>query len=318
MADRWEPRRIAVLGATGLTGSGIVQQLAQCDFCDEVVMFDLKADLLTAHAIDIREAQIVTKSTGATVTVGDLDRVADIAPVDLVVVAASLPEVPDGSRDVFLQGNIGVLRALSPAITHLAGSDGLVMIVTNPADVLATCLPALIDIAPARVFGYCLNDTVRFTAAIARELGVNPSEVDALVAGEHGDGQVPLYSRILVSGQPARLSDDQRRRIDEDVRGWFRRWSDLRPGRSSGWTTPVGSLATIRALAAGTPVPVAVWAESIPDFHPAHVTLNAIVQDGTVVPLPLDYCTEQERDQIAEASRAIARKTDAAGSVPTA
>lgn len=309
MTQSWTPRRAAVLGASGLTGAGIAHQFSLSDEFDEIVLFDLKQNVLQAHAIDMREAQIVTGRTRAQLIVSSLDRAAEHEPVDLVVVAASLPETPDGTREAFLAGNLGVLRALTPAIEALAGDSGLVLIVTNPSDVLATSLAELTDIDPRRIFGYCINDSVRFTAAIARELDVSPERVDALVIGEHGDGQVMVWSGVRLDGEPAALTPEQRDRIDADARGWFRRWSDLKPGRSSGWTTPLGTARTVAALAAGTPVPVAVWVEADDDAASgSHTTLLATVEDGVVTPTPLTYVDDDERRAMMGASAAIARK----------
>lgn len=314
MTQEWSPRRVAILGASGLTGAGLAHQLSLSDQVDEILMLDLKTNVLQAHAIDMREAQIVAGRARAALTVVSLGEAADQNPVDLVVFAASLPETPDGSREAFLEGNLGVLRAVQPAISALAGERGLVMILTNPADVLATCLAQMSDIAPARIFGYCLNDSVRFTAAIARELHIAPTRIDALVVGEHGDGQVPVWSGIRLDGASLVLTDEQRSRIDDDVRGWFRRWSELRPGRSSGWTTPLGSARTIAGLAADEPMPVAVWR---PDaaVGGSHTTLLAVVRDGAVVPTPLDYLDAAERASVDDASAALADKARRAGTL---
>lgn len=307
MTQTWSPRRVAILGASGLTGAGLAHQLSLSDDYDEILLFDLKENVLQAHAIDMREAQIVTGHTRARLVVVPLDRAADQEPVDLVVFAASLPETPDGTREAFLQGNLGVLDAVRPAIEALAGETGLVMIVTNPADVLATCLAHTSGIHPARIFGYCLNDSARFIAAISRELQVDPGRLDALVIGEHGDGQVLVWSGVTLDGAPLVLDAAQRARIDADARGWFRRWSDLRPGRSSGWTTPVGSARTIAQLAAGEPVPVAVWRRD-GDGNDSHTTLLAVVRDGQVAPTPMDYLDDAERAAVDEASAALADK----------
>ncbi len=314
MTQTWSPRRVAILGASGLTGAGLAHQLSLSDAYEEILLSDLKDNVLQAHAIDMREAQIVDGRTRARLTIVPLEEAAAQSPVDLVVFAASLPETPGGSREAFLEGNLGVLRAAQPALAALAGETGLVMILTNPADVLATCLAQLSDIAPERIFGYCLNDSVRLTAAIARDLQVDPARIDALVVGEHGDGQVPVWSGIRLDGSPLSLTDDQRSRIDADARGWFRRWSDLRPGRSSGWTTPLGSARTIAGLAAGEPMPVAVWRRDT-EGNDSHTTLLAVVRDGAVVPAPLDYLDDAERAAVDEASAALADKVARAGAL---
>lgn len=307
MTQNWSPRRVAILGASGLTGAGLAHQLSLTDEFDEIVLFDLKENVLQAHAIDMREAQIVAGRTRARLVVVPLADAVDQEPVDLVVFAASLPETPDGTREAFLQGNLGVLEAVRPAITALAGETGLVMIVTNPADVLATCLADSSDIHPSRIFGYCLNDSARFIAAISRELEVDPGRIEALVVGEHGDGQVLVWSGVRLDGEPLLLGDEQRARIDADARGWFRRWSDLRPGRSSGWTTPLGSARTIAGLAAGEPMPVAVWRRDA-EGNDSHTTLLSVVRDGAVVPTPLDYLDDAERAAADDASTALAAK----------
>ncbi|MDR6144073.1 malate dehydrogenase [Microbacterium foliorum] len=307
--SEWKPRRIAILGASGLTGSGLAHQLAQADISDEVVLFDLKRNVLEAHAIDMREAQLVTEHASTVISLGDLDDVSATGTVDLVVVAASLPEVPGGTRAAFLDGNLGVLRALIPAISTLAGDRGLVMMLTNPADVLATCLSELSSIAPGRIFGYCLNDSVRFAAAVGRELGVSGTEVEALVFGEHGDGQVPLYSRLRVSGQTFTPTGDQRARIDADVKGWFARWSELKPGRSSGWTTPVGARETIERLAAGIPVPVALWTGEVESLNDAHITMLGIAGEHSVGVFEVEIDTE-EANAVARSVASIRAQVD--------
>ena len=312
MTHGWTPRRIAILGASGLTGSGLALQLALADAYDEIVLFDLKMNVLESHAIDMREAQIVEGRTRTRLVVGSLDDVQGHDPVDLVVFAASLPETPEGSREAFLEGNLGVMRSLLPAITHLAGARGLVLVLTNPSDVLATCLALESEIAPARIFGYSLNDSVRFISAIARELEISPGRIDALVVGEHGDGQVPAWGSVRIDGDPVTVTAQQRERIDADARGWFRRWSQLRPGRSSGWTTPLGSARTVAHLAAGTPVPVAVWRDSAG----AHATLRAEIRNGHVVPIPHDDLDDAEIAAVDEAFAAVAEKARRASTLP--
>lgn len=305
----WTPRRVAILGASGLTGSGLAFQLAHSHLSEELILVDLAENLMQAHAIDIHESQVVTGSTSTKLTVASMDDLAAHGEVDLVVVTASRPETPAGDRSDFLAGNLEVMQALAASIRLLAGDSGLVMVLTNPAEVLTTAVATLTGLEPQRVFGYCLNDSIRLRAAIARELDVDPKDVEALVFGEHGDGQVPMYSRVRVAGVPAVLTPEQKKRIDADARGWFRRWSDLRPGRSSGWTTPVGSLQTIRRLANGDTVPAASWAGNEDDLPAVHVTLPSTVRDGRVVPVRAEMFGDELAD-VRAAAAALARRAE--------
>ena len=264
------PARVGILGAAGLVGSGVAAALATSGRCRELHLLDPKADLLRAHAIDIAEAQLATGDATTTLTVVE----AESAPaVDLVVVAASAPETPNGDRRDFLTANLHLLRALLPTVTRMAGARGVVLLLSNPVDVLADALYRLSGIPPERIVGYSLNDSLRFRMALGRELGVHPSRIEAWVLGEHGAGQVPVFSRISVDGRPTALAPDARERVRTDVDGWFARWSALRPGRSSGWTTPVGTMRTIAALASGAVHPASVWTGGVAALPPTFVTL---------------------------------------------
>src|SRR5680860_151492 len=97
------PASVAVIGAAGLIGAGVVERLAMEAITDTVYMTDLRDNVLHAHAIDIAEAQILGGNTRARLVVGPP---ADGSPVDLVIVAASAPETPDGDRRDFLRANL--------------------------------------------------------------------------------------------------------------------------------------------------------------------------------------------------------------------
>jgi malate/lactate dehydrogenase len=266
------PGSVAILGAAGLIGSGVAAALATPGACRRLYLVDPRANLLQAHAIDIGEAQLV--SGGATTSLVPC-AADDVPEVDLTVVAASAPETPNGDRKDFLAANLRLLRQLVPTVRRAAGTRGVVLLLSNPVDVLAEALHRLADLEPERIVGYSLNDSVRFRLAVGRELGVSPDRVDAWVLGEHGTGQVPLFSRIRVDGEPVELAPEARARVRADVDGWFARWSALEPGRSSGWTTAAGTLATIAALGSGQVHPASVWTGGHAGLPATFVTLPA-------------------------------------------
>jgi len=82
-------------------------------------------------------------------------------------------------------------------------------------------LPDIEQLAGARdrIVGYSLNDSIRFRAAIGRELDVAPERIAGLVLGEHGDGQVSLFSDVTLDENPVVLDADQRDRITADING---------------------------------------------------------------------------------------------------
>jgi malate dehydrogenase len=131
--------------------------------------------------------------------------------------------------------------------------DAVVLVATNPIDVFTYVFAHLADLPPERVIGYSWNDSLRLRWAVAAVLGVPVPDVEALVLGEHGDGQVPLFDRVTVRSQPVVLTPEQRGGVEEAVRGWFTTYQGLQSGRTSGWTSAVGIGEIVRAIASASP-----------------------------------------------------------------
>jgi malate/lactate dehydrogenase len=274
------PRSIAVIGAAGLIGSGVVYQLALAGVGNTIQLVDVKENIARAHAIDISEAQVLAGVTAPRLNVVNPAATDSWEEVDVVIVAASAPEVPGGDRRDFLAANLRLLRLLAPTIERLSGNDGIVLLLSNPVDVLAECLRRITAISPDRILGYSINDSVRFQASVARELGIEPHRVRAQVLGEHGKGQVPCFSSLRVDGAPVALSASQQEHIREDIDGWFHRWSALEPGRSSGWTTPLGVVRMIGMMARGETFPAAAWTAGARGFDEAFIALPVTMSSG--------------------------------------
>jgi malate/lactate dehydrogenase len=274
------PRSIAVIGAAGLIGSGVVYQLALAGVGNTIQLVDVKENVARAHAIDISEAQILAGVRAPQLSVVNPAAADSFDEVDVVIMAASAPEVPGGDRRDFLAANLHLLRLLAPTIEKLSGKEGIVLLLSNPVDVLAECLHRIADINPDRILGYSINDSVRFQAAVAREIGIEPHRVRAQVLGEHGKGQVPCFSSVQVDGAPIAFSAAQQEHIREDIDGWFQRWSALEPGRSSGWTTSLGVVGMIGMMARGETFPAAAWTAGAQGLDEAFIALPVTMSSG--------------------------------------
>jgi malate/lactate dehydrogenase len=228
--------------------------------------------------MDLRDLQAFLGSSHPALHVKD--RLADAPVADLTILALAAAEQPSDDRRSYLSANLASLRRVAPEIARIASSAGTVLVLSNPVDVLATCLWRLTDIDPRRIVGYSLNDTVRFRGAVARVLGVDTVRVDAYVLGEHGGLQVPLLSAVRVDGDPVPLRDEQRKAVLNDITTWFKRWNRLKSGRSSAWMTPVGCLHLIEAMAGHGVVPASVWAGSELDLTQCYITLLARLGPG--------------------------------------
>lgn len=304
------PRSVAIVGAAGLIGAGVAHQLALSGLSRDIYLLDVHANLVRAHAIDMAEAQLVAGQTAA--ALHPVTAAADVPAVDLVIVAASAPETPEGDRRHFLANNLALLRTLAPEITRMAGTTGCVLLLSNPVDILCGILQRLTALAPQRIIGYSLNDSIRLRMALGRELGVMPDRLDAVVLGEHGAGQVPIFSRLTLDGQPLTLSPEAEARVRADADGWFARWSALKPGRSSGWTTPLGTLANIRAMVQGEVFPCSVSTFDQPGLNDAFITLPARL--GPEGRRAIERWTLDEREQqgLRRAADAVASAIESA------
>lgn len=294
------PREISIIGAAGMVGSSVAAQLVLAGVGQNIYLQDQKHNVLESHWIDLNDTQALLAQDVPKLHLGEPPS----GEVDLVIVAASMAEVPDGDRRAFLAGNTQILSSLADQLQEQAGKNGTIMLLSNPVDVLADWFCAEFSFDEHRLIGYALNDTARFQLALAHELEVPVSQVEAVVYGEHGRGQVPILSSVRVHGQPRALTAAGRERVLADVEGWFARWSSLRSGRSSGWATGAGVVRLIQQLAAGERVVTTASTADIPDLERTFMALPVQRVEGTVT-VERPSVNDSEFAQLINASHAI-------------
>ncbi|MGC2289807.1 MAG: malate dehydrogenase [Thermoplasmata archaeon] len=191
-------QKVAVLGA-GNVGGSLAQRLAEMDLAKEVVLVDIIDGLPQGKALDIQEsAPIIGFSTRVTGSIS-LEAIRDS---DLVIETAGLARKPGMSRSDLLTKNADILRGHATAVRSFA-PDSVVLVVTNPVDVMTYWFRKVCGLPAARVFGESGTlDTARFRTFVALELGVAPRDVTGFVLGTHGDTMVPILSLSSVSGVP--------------------------------------------------------------------------------------------------------------------
>ncbi len=191
-------QKISVLGA-GNVGGSLAQRLAEMDLAGEVVLVDIIDGLPQGKALDIQEsAPILGFSTRVT---GSLNLEA-LRGSDLVIETAGLARKPGMSRSDLLSKNAEILRGHAAAVKSFA-PQAVVLVVTNPVDVMTYWFRKVCGLPPAHVFGESGTlDTARFRTFVALELGVAPRDVTSFVLGTHGDTMVPILSLSSVSGVP--------------------------------------------------------------------------------------------------------------------
>jgi L-lactate dehydrogenase len=190
--------RVAVVGS-GKVGSTFAYTLLLSGLASEIVLVDADARRAEGEAMDLNHA--VPFTTPARITPGSLEDVADSA---VVVMAAGVGQQPGETRLDLLRRNVAVFRELVPRIAEI-NPHGILLVATNPVDVLSYVSWKLSGLASERVIGSgTILDTARFRYLLSQHFGVDPRSLHAYIVGEHGDSEVPVWSLANISGMRLR------------------------------------------------------------------------------------------------------------------
>jgi L-lactate dehydrogenase len=186
--------KVAIIGA-GHVGATFAYALLLSGMAVDVVLVDKDAARARSEALDLSHA--LPFRVPARVRAGEVD---DAAGSDIVVIAAG-PNQRRGETRLDLAGrNAIVVRDVASAI-GAASPDAIIVVATNPVDVMARLAQDSSGFAPERVIGSgTILDTARLKHLIGKHFGIDPRSVDAHMIGEHGDSAVPLWSLARVGG----------------------------------------------------------------------------------------------------------------------
>jgi malate dehydrogenase len=189
--------QVAIIGA-GNVGSTLGQRIVEKNIAD-VILLDIEAGRPQGLALDLMEARGVEAHDRIITGTADY---ADTQGSDIIVITAGLSRKPGMSREDLLKVNAQIIAD----VTHQAiaqSPDAILIVVTNPLDVMTYLAWQASGLPPERVVGMAgVLDAARFETFIALELKVSISNVHAMVLGGHGDLMVPLPQYSSVSGIP--------------------------------------------------------------------------------------------------------------------
>jgi len=190
-------RQVAIIG-TGWVGSSVAISTLHAGIADELLLCDIRKEVAEGEAMDLAHGASFYPT--AEVRAASIE---EIAGADAIVVAAGRGGRPGESRLDLLRENAAVIREIG---RRLIGCRGILVMVTNPVDVLTQAMTEVSNLPPARVVGTgTMLDTARLRHVLSRRLNVDPRSVHAHVVGEHGDSEVVLWSAAWVGS--VRLRD---------------------------------------------------------------------------------------------------------------
>ncbi len=190
-------KKVSVIGA-GNVGSSLAQMIVQSGIAD-VVLFDIADGIPQGKALDLSEACPLWGSSASIIGTNDYSHTENS---DVIVITAGFPRKPGMSRDDLLNANAKVVSEVTENTSKIS-PDAVIIVVTNPMDVMAQVSMKVSGFDSERVMGMGgILDSARFRTFIAWELSITPEDVEALVLGGHGDLMVPMPRFTTVKGVP--------------------------------------------------------------------------------------------------------------------
>lgn len=189
-------RKVAIIGC-GFVGSSSAFALMQSGIFSEMVLIDVDRNRAEGEALDISHG--VPFASPMKIYAGDYSDLGDAA---MVVVTAGAAQKPGETRLDLVNKNVAIFKSIIPQIRE-SGFSGVLLIVSNPVDVLTYAAIQMSGLPEAKVIGSgTVLDTARLRYMLGEHVDVDPRDVHAYVMGEHGDSELVAWSSATVAGVP--------------------------------------------------------------------------------------------------------------------
>jgi L-lactate dehydrogenase len=191
--------KVTIIGGGGRVGSCAAFALQCGGLVAEIQLLDANLAMAEGEALDLLHGSALAGDQR--IYAGDYARAADS---DLFLITAGLRRKPDESRLDLINRNVALFVQILESIkTAGLRKDAQVFVVSNPVDILTQLAVQRLGLPWQQVYGLgTMLDTSRFCSFLADELKLAPTQVKALILGEHGDSMVPIWSSATVNGLP--------------------------------------------------------------------------------------------------------------------
>lgn len=217
-----DTRKIVIIGC-GFVGSTCAFSLMQSGLFNEMVLIDADTDRAQGEAFDISHGLPFSKPMQ--IYAGNYD---DIQNASIIIITAGAGQKPGETRLELVHKNVEIFKKIIPEITK-RNYQGILLIVSNPVDILTYTALKLSSLPSNQVFGSgTVLDSARLKYLLGEHLEVDPRSVHAFILGEHGDSEIAAFSSANVSGIPLKEfchnvckngnSDEIMKTISEEVK----------------------------------------------------------------------------------------------------
>ena len=189
--------KVAIVGA-GWVGSSAAYAMMMDGVASEIVLIDKNKKKAEGHALDLMHGMQFAKS----INIGAGDSFELVKDAKIVVLCAGVAQQSGQTRAELLKKNVEIFKNIVPKIVQ-NNKDCILLVVTNPLDVLTYMAHKLSGFDLGRVFGTgTVLDTSRLRYLIGSEFKISPKDITAYILGEHGDSQFVWWSHANIAGIP--------------------------------------------------------------------------------------------------------------------
>lgn len=187
-------QKVAVIGC-GFVGATSAFSLIQTGLFSEMVLIDANAKKAEGEAMDLSHGSAYL--TPMNIYAGTYD---DIVDAGIIVITAGANQKPNETRLDLVKKNVQIFKSIIPEIKK-RNCEGILLIVSNPVDILTEVALKLSGFPSNRVIGSgTVLDTARLKYVLGKHLQVDPRDIHAYIIGEHGDSELVVWSGAQVAG----------------------------------------------------------------------------------------------------------------------
>ncbi len=186
--------KISIIGA-GSVGAATAFALMNHNVATEIILVDINERRAEGEAMDLDHGKVFVDPVS--IRSGDYP---DTFNSDIVVITAGLAQKPNETRIDLVNKNIAVYKDMIPKIVKY-NPDAILLVVSNPVDILSYITYKLSGFPSNRVFGSgTVLDTARFQSVLSSEFKVDARDIHANIIGEHGDSEIATWSLTTIGG----------------------------------------------------------------------------------------------------------------------
>jgi L-lactate dehydrogenase len=313
--------KVSIIGGGGLVGSMAAYALQCGGIVSHICLIDANKDLAQGQATDLLHG--ASLAADQRITAGAME---DVGSSNIVVITAGLRRKPDESRLDLINRNVDLFLALLDRIKAAGLKENTYLIVvSNPVDVLTYLAVERSGLPWQRVIGLGTQlDTARFRSYLARRLNVPPTQVQAVILGEHGDTMVPIWSSATIAGLPLEqwpgFSTAVQKEVFDETKTAGAQLIKLKGGSGFAVGLSIRELVHAVVLDSRRVLPVSTLQRGLYGLHDICMSVPAILGCGGVrqqIELPL---TQKERLGLMQSARVlretISQVEQRIGSVP--